>query len=79
MSRDNPFATPRGASGLRPNFLDLELVERDVYWRVLSRDYQAEQFEVFHRSLVTRHGCKRRVTGTWVPWFLHGHPAGRPT
>jgi len=42
------------AKGLRPSFLDLVLVDRDVYWRVLSLDYQAEQFEVFHRSLVTR-------------------------
>jgi uncharacterized membrane protein (UPF0136 family) len=37
-----------------PSFLELVLVERDVYWRVLSLDYQAEQFEVFHRSALTR-------------------------
>ena len=38
----------------RPRFLDLVLVDRDVYWRVLSLDYQVEQFEVFHRSRLTR-------------------------
>lgn len=38
----------------RPTFVDLVLVDRDVYWRVFSLDYQAEQFEVFHRSRVTR-------------------------
>ena len=38
----------------RPSFLDLVLVDRHVYWRVLSLDYQVEQFEVFHRSRVTR-------------------------
>lgn len=38
----------------RPGFLDLVLVDRDVYWRVFSLDYQAEQFEVFHRSRITR-------------------------
>lgn len=30
------------------------LVEPDVYRRVLALDYQAEQFEVFHRSPITR-------------------------
>lgn len=49
-------AVPSETSPLRqePSFLDLVLVERDVYWRVLSLDYQAEQFEVFHRSALTR-------------------------
>ena len=37
-----------------PSFVDLVLVEPDVYWRVFSLDYQAEQFEVFHRSALTR-------------------------
>jgi hypothetical protein len=42
------------AASREPSFLELVLVERDVYWRVLSLDYQAEQFEVFHRSALTR-------------------------
>jgi hypothetical protein len=47
---------PSETSALRtgPSFLELVLVERDVYWRVLSLDYQAEQFEVFHRRALTR-------------------------
>jgi hypothetical protein len=45
-----PSPTPTS----EPSFLELVLVERDVYWRVLSLDYQAEQFEVFHRSALTR-------------------------
>jgi len=44
-------AAPEGDD---PSFVDLVLVERDVYWRVLSLDYQAEQFAVFHRSRLTR-------------------------
>ncbi len=43
--------TSRGAE---PSFAELVLVEPDVYRRVLSLDYQAEQFEVFHRSRITR-------------------------
>lgn len=38
----------------RATLLDLVLVDRDAYWRVFSLDYQAEQFEVFHRSRITR-------------------------
>lgn len=38
----------------RASLLDLVLVDRDAYWRVFSLDYQAEQFEVFHRSRITR-------------------------
>jgi uncharacterized membrane protein (UPF0136 family) len=34
--------------------LELVLIEPGVYWRVFSLDYQAEQFEVFHRSALTR-------------------------
>lgn len=30
------------------------LIEPGVYWRIFSLDYQAEQFEVFHRTLLTR-------------------------
>lgn len=37
-----------------PSFVELVLVEPDVYRRVLALDYQAEQFEVFHRSPITR-------------------------
>jgi len=48
MPNHDPATTPD------PSFVDLVLVERDVYWRVFSLDYQAEQFEVFHRSAVTR-------------------------
>ncbi len=38
----------------RPSFLDLVLIEPDVYFRLLSLDYQAEQFELFHRTRLTR-------------------------
>jgi hypothetical protein len=37
-----------------PTLVDLVLIEPGVYWRIFSLDYQAEQFEVFHRSAVTR-------------------------
>jgi hypothetical protein len=48
MPNHDPSTSPE------PSFVDLVLVERDVYWRVFSLDYQAEQFEVFHRSALTR-------------------------
>ena len=48
MSNHDPSVSPE------PSFVDLVLVEPAVYWRVFSLDYQAEQFEVFHRSAVTR-------------------------
>ena len=48
MANHDPSTSPE------PSFVYLVLVERDVYWRVLSLDYQAEQFEVFHRSALTR-------------------------
>ena len=37
-----------------PTFVELVLVEPGVYWRVFDLDYQAEQFEVFHRRKLTR-------------------------
>ncbi len=37
-----------------PTFTELALIEPAVYWRVFALDYQAEQFEVFHRTLLTR-------------------------
>ena len=48
MSNHDPSVSPE------PSLVDLVLVEPAVYWRVFSLDYQAEQFEVFHRSAVTR-------------------------
>jgi hypothetical protein len=37
-----------------PTFTQLALIEPAVYWRLFALDYQAEQFEVFHRTLLTR-------------------------
>ena len=37
-----------------PSFVELVLVEPDVYWRIFSLDFQAEEFEVFHRRALTR-------------------------
>lgn len=37
-----------------PTFAQLVLIEPAVYWRLCALDYQAEQFEVFHRTLLTR-------------------------
>lgn len=56
MHDHRPYSDPMATSPGRPRpaFLDLVLVDRDVYWRVLSLDYQVEQFEVFHRSRLTR-------------------------
>ena len=50
----DPVPATGPETGHDPSFLELVLVERDVYWRVLALDYQAEQFEVFHRSALTR-------------------------
>jgi hypothetical protein len=38
----------------KPSFVELVLVEPPVYWRIFDLDYQAEQFEVFHRRWLTR-------------------------
>jgi hypothetical protein len=46
--------TPDLTTADHPSFIELVLVEPAVYWRVFSLDYQAEQFEVFHRSALTR-------------------------
>lgn len=48
-----PPALPRQTTR-RNTLVDLVLIEPGVYWRVFSLDYQAEQFEVFHRSALTR-------------------------
>lgn len=37
-----------------PSVADLVLVEPAVYWRIFALDYQAEQFDVFHRRPLTR-------------------------
>jgi hypothetical protein len=46
--------TARNTSSHSPGLLALILVEPGVYVRVLDLDYQAEQFEVFHRHASTR-------------------------
>jgi len=45
---------PTNAPRPEPTFVELVLVEPGVYWRIFDLDYQAEQFEVFHRRKVTR-------------------------
>ena len=45
---------PTSAPHPEPTFVELVLVEPGVYWRVFDLDYQAEQFEVFHRRKLTR-------------------------
>ena len=45
---------PTNAPRPEPTFVELVLVEPGVYWRIFDLDYQAEQFEVFHRRKLTR-------------------------
>ncbi len=45
---------PTTAPSRDASFVELALIEPGVYWRIFSLDYQAEQFEVFHRSALTR-------------------------
>ena len=47
-----PTTAPRPSRDA--TFVELTLIEPGVYWRIFTLDYQAEQFEVFHRSTLTR-------------------------
>ncbi len=53
-----------------PTFTTLALIEPAVYWRLFALDYQAEQFEVFHRTVLTRWAHYLGTQAILVCFFL---------